>query len=73
MNADAIELANEPKQGCIAVVVQADKLYIEPPTSNIDTGVQKEQMQKELDYLKGFLTSIDKKLGNERFVQKPAA
>ena len=25
-------------------------------------------MQKELDYLKGFLVSVDKKLGNEKFV-----
>mgnify|MGYP006148847597 CR=1 FL=1 len=35
----------------------------------VDTGAQKEQMLKDLDYLKGFLTSVEKKLGNERFVQ----
>jgi valyl-tRNA synthetase len=69
INAEIIEFTSEPKQGCISIVVQTDKFYIEPPTSNIDTGAQKEQMQKELNYLKGFLTSIDKKLSNERFVQ----
>jgi valyl-tRNA synthetase len=26
-------------------------------------------MQKELEYLEGFLASVEKKLGNERFVQ----
>ena len=26
-------------------------------------------MQKELDYLKGFLISVEKKLSNDRFVQ----
>ena len=25
-------------------------------------------MQKDLDYLKGFLASVEKKLGNEKFV-----
>ena len=40
----------------------------------IDSTVQKEQLQKDLDYLKGFLVSVEKKLSNERFVQnaKPA-
>ena len=35
----------------------------------MDTASQKEQLQKDLDYLKGFLISVEKKLGNERFVQ----
>ncbi len=30
---------------------------------------QKEELLKELEYQKGFLVAIDKKLGNERFVQ----
>ena len=51
------------------IVVSADRqffLYIE---REIDTTAQKEQLQKDLDYLKGFLVSVEKKLGNERFVQ----
>jgi valyl-tRNA synthetase len=35
----------------------------------LDTVAQKEQLQKELDYHRGFLISVEKKLGNERFVQ----
>jgi valyl-tRNA synthetase len=50
------------------VVVQKDKFFIET-TSIVDAGVQKEQLQKDLDYLKGFLLSVDKKLSNEKFVQ----
>ncbi len=34
----------------------------------IDTSGQKEALQKELDYYKGFLLSLEKKLGNEKFV-----
>jgi valyl-tRNA synthetase len=30
-------------------------------------------LQKDLDYLKGFLISVEKKLGNERFVQNAKA
>lgn len=69
VNAEHIGFVTEAKQGTISIVVDTDKLYIEAETATVDTGMQKEQMQKELDYLKGFLVSIEKKLGNERFVQ----
>ena len=32
------------------------------------TNCGKEQLEKDLAYLKGFLHSVDKKLGNEKFV-----
>ena len=35
----------------------------------IDTTTQKEQLIKDLEYQKGFLISVEKKLSNERFVQ----
>jgi valyl-tRNA synthetase len=35
----------------------------------IDTSAQKDQLLKDLEYQKGFLLSVEKKLGNERFVQ----
>tara|TARA_B000000441_G_C21564854_1_gene245127 strand:+ start:82 stop:513 length:432 start_codon:yes stop_codon:yes gene_type:complete len=42
--------------------------YFIPAGDRIDIEAEKEKVQKELDYLKGFLISVDKKLGNERFV-----
>ncbi len=69
VNAAEIGFTNEAKQGSISIVVQTDKLYIQAEGAAMDTGVQREQLQKELDYLKGFLQSVEKKLGNERFVQ----
>jgi len=30
---------------------------------------RKEELLKDLEYQKGFLSSVEKKLGNERFVQ----
>lgn len=73
VNAEALEYTADAKQGTIAIVVQTDKIYLEANMPAVDSGVQKEQMQKDLEYLKGFLVSIDKKLGNERFVQNAKA
>ncbi len=69
VNAEHIGYTKEPKQGCISLVVQTDKLYIEAASATIDTTVQREQMEKEVIYLKGFIVSVDKKLDNVKFVQ----
>jgi valyl-tRNA synthetase len=68
VNAETLSFTTATVPNSITVVVQKDKLFIET-TTTLDTSSQKEQLQKDLDYLKGFLVSVDKKLGNERFVQ----
>lgn len=68
VNAENIGHTTDAKQGAISIVVGTDKLYIDADAA-IDVSVQKDKLQKELDYLKGFLISVDKKLSNERFVQ----
>ncbi|HYH14293.1 MAG TPA: class I tRNA ligase family protein, partial [Flavisolibacter sp.] len=68
VNAKDIILVNDAVANTIAVLVGKDKLYIETEQA-LDTNAQKEQLEKELEYLKGFLVSVDKKLSNERFVQ----
>ncbi len=35
----------------------------------INTSAQKDDLLKDLEYQKGFLQSVEKKLGNERFIQ----
>lgn len=68
VNTEAISYVSSPVAGSITVVVQKDKFFIEA-TTVVDTKAQKAQLEKDLDYLKGFLISVDKKLSNEKFVQ----
>lgn len=68
INASSINYTDSSIANSITVVVQKDKFFIET-TTLLDTSSQKLQLQKDLDYLKGFLASVDKKLSNERFVQ----
>lgn len=68
VNAPAIHFTNEPKPNTITIVVGSTKFFIE--TENVlNTSSQKEQLLKDLEYQKGFLASVEKKLSNERFVQ----
>ncbi len=68
VNASEINFTNQPLSQSITVVIGKEKfsLVTQQP---IDTKSQKEELLKELEYLRGFLSSVDKKLSNERFVQ----
>ena len=68
VNAQNIATTKEMIPGTLTVVSGKDKFYI-GTDQKVDTGHQKEELEKELVYLKGFLESVNKKLSNERFVQ----
>jgi valyl-tRNA synthetase len=72
INAEEISFTKEAVQGSISLVLGIDKLYISSNVA-IDTTAQKEQLQKDLDYQKGFLVSVEKKLSNEKFVANAKA
>jgi valyl-tRNA synthetase len=68
VNAQSIDFINDTASNTITVVIGTTKFFIE--TENVlDSSSQKEQLLKDLEYQKGFLTSVEKKLSNERFVQ----
>ena len=54
-------------ENAISFVVKADECFV-PMGDGINVEEEKENIQKELDYTKGFLNSVMKKLSNERFV-----
>jgi len=68
VNAESIDFTREAVTGSLTVVSGKDKYYI-VTAQPLATGNQKEDLLKELNYLKGFLASVNKKLENERFVQ----
>jgi valyl-tRNA synthetase len=68
VNAESVDYVTEAVSNSINVVVQKDKFFIESE-SQAGISSQKEQLQKDLSYFEGFLASVEKKLGNERFVQ----
>ena len=67
-NATAINLVSKPVGDSLNIVVGKSRVYIQSGKP-VDTSGQKEELKKELDYLLGFLNSVEKKLSNERFVQ----
>jgi valyl-tRNA synthetase len=67
-NTKSISFTNEPVAGTITSVIGKDKFYIETEQP-LNAGQQKDDLLKELNHLKGFLISVEKKLGNEKFVQ----
>jgi valyl-tRNA synthetase len=52
---------------CSSFRVSKTEFFI-PLSEGVDLEAEREKIQKEIDYLKGFLASVDKKLSNERFV-----
>jgi len=68
VNATSVSFANAPANNSITVVVGKDKFFIQAEAL-LDTSSQKEQLIKDLDYQRGFLATVEKKLGNERFIQ----
>ncbi len=68
VNASSINISDTAETGNISLVVGQDRLYVQSAVLT-DSTAQKEQLQKDLSYQRGFLQSIEKKLSNERFVQ----
>ena len=68
----AIAYTHHPIDNTLSVLVNKDKFFIETDQV-IDASVQKEQLLKDLEYQKGFLVSVEKKLSNERFIQNAKA
>lgn len=67
-NIEELTFVKEKVSGAVSFLAGKDECYI-ALENNIDVDAEKERISKEIEYLKGFLSSVDKKLSNERFVQ----
>jgi valyl-tRNA synthetase len=68
VNAIHFSITTEAIPQTIPAVAGKEKFYIKT-TTPMDTSNQKMELLRELEYLQGFLDSVNKKLSNERFVQ----
>ncbi|MCB9191246.1 MAG: valine--tRNA ligase [Flavobacteriales bacterium] len=66
-NLESIAETSEAPASASAFVVKGAEFYV-PLAGLVDASEEKEKLEKELDYTKGFLASVEKKLSNERFV-----
>ena len=61
-------IAEEPTDAVSFMTGSTATQYYAHIDSSIDKGAQKKELQEDLNYLRGFLKSVEKKLSNERFV-----
>ncbi|MEP1096696.1 MAG: valine--tRNA ligase [Cyclobacteriaceae bacterium] len=59
--------SNDKPGNSFSFVIGADEFFI-PATENVDVESEKKKLEEELNYAKGFMNSVSKKLANERFV-----
>lgn len=68
-NVDTVELISEkPKEAVFTLIVKGKEFYV-PAGNYIDKDAEIKKITEELNYTKGFMESVQKKLSNERFVQ----
>ena len=67
-NLSSINYVDEKIEGAFSFLVKSNEYFI-PLGASIDAEAELDKLQKELDYTKGFLKSVQEKLKNERFVK----
>ncbi len=66
-NVGAIHGVEKASEGSVTFLVGTTEYAIDLG-SNVDAAAEAKKAEEELNYLRGFLASVDKKLSNERFV-----
>ena len=67
-NIEKCSIVADKVPGAASFMAGTDEFFV-PLANSIDVPAEKERMEKEIDYLKGFLKSVEAKLSNDRFVQ----
>jgi valyl-tRNA synthetase len=67
-NIEKVEYTDNEIDGSFSFRVKSNEYFI-PLEGNVDLDAELEKLQKELDYTKGFLKSVNGKLSNENFVK----
>ncbi len=71
LNTDTIAFVEKKVENSGSLRVQAHECFI--PLKEVDATAEKEKLEKEIQYLEGFLAKTNKKLSNEKFVANAPA
>jgi len=66
-NCSSIEMCDSKPDGVYSFVAGKNEYHISAE-GNMDVEAERTRLQEEINYLKGFLNSVEKKLSNEKFV-----
>ncbi|MBI3236013.1 MAG: valine--tRNA ligase [Bacteroidetes bacterium] len=64
-NISSIQFVSEKMQGAYSFLINTDEAFI---PVELDKEAETKRIQEEINYLEGFLKSVDAKLGNEKFM-----
>ncbi|MEC7754978.1 MAG: valine--tRNA ligase [Bacteroidota bacterium] len=67
-NIGELRFTEEKVNNSLSFVIKSDEFYLPLPEGSIDVEAEKAEITKELEYTRGFLNSVMKKLSNEKFV-----
>lgn len=67
-NIEELSFVDEKVSGAASFLANKEECFV-VLSNNIDPIAEKQRLNKDLEYWKGFLISVNKKLSNERFVQ----
>lgn len=66
-NLSKLDYISDKLEGAISFRVKSNEYFV-PLEEHLDVEAEIEKLQNELDYMRGFLNSVRKKLNNERFM-----
>jgi len=66
-NLQSLDWTSSEWENSVSVLVGTEQYFVKMNTE-IDADAEREKLQKELEYYEGFVASVQKKLGNEKFV-----
>jgi len=67
-NLSAVALITEEPEGAVSFIVKNVEYFV-PVGGMVDVVEELKKLEEELEYTRGFLKSVQKKMSNERFVQ----
>jgi len=71
-NLESFEASTEKTDNAMSFIVRSSEFFI-PLDGAIDMEAERKKLEEELKYTQGFLTGVEKKLSNERFVSSAPA